>query len=302
MMKKRKILFIFGGIILALAILFEVALRKVWGFCDSPLCMSSDVFEYICKPNQDCYRFRHHIHYNSYSQRRDEPDTSRIIVLGLGDSVINGGVLTDNDSLATTIASDNCVQILNISAGSWGPDNCAAYLREYGTFGAQKFLLVVGSGDAYDNMDFQPVVGIHKSFPSEQYKLAIGELIDRYLIPKIKKNPSLDPDQKALQGVGIRKKGKVFNPGFAQLKLLADSLSVPLSIYLHPDRVEYEERQYNEQGQEIIEWARLNDVPLYKGLDADDFSADCYRDGIHINEKGQKILSRWMMEEVKSLK
>lgn len=65
-------------------------------------------------------------------------DSSAFIVLGLGDSVINGGVLTDQDSLATTRLSEllsklirKKVQVLNVSAGSWGPDNCEAYLNRY---------------------------------------------------------------------------------------------------------------------------------------------------------------------------
>lgn len=289
-----------GGIALTL-IFVEVALRLIWGFCDSPLSVESDKFEYICAPSQDRHRFGHHIFYNSYSQRSDEPDSARIIVLGLGDSVINGGVMTDNDSLATTLASNDHVQILNISAGSWGPDNCAAYLKQFGTFSAKKILLVVGSGDVYDNMDFQKVVGVHKSYPKTQYKLAIWELIDRYLIPRIIKPKTLDPDQKVLQGVGIHKKGKMFNPGFSQIKAMADSLHIEMSIYLHPDQKEFDNKKYNEQGDEIMRWAQKNGVCLTKGMNMPGFGKDCYRDGIHINTKGQKILAKWMEAETRNL-
>lgn len=38
--------------------------------------------------------------------------------------------------------------MLNISAGSWGPDNCAAYLKHYGLFGAKAMSLLVSSHDA----------------------------------------------------------------------------------------------------------------------------------------------------------
>ena len=37
--------------------------------------------------------------------RSDEPDTTKTIILGLGDSVLNGGVQTPQDSLATTMFS-----------------------------------------------------------------------------------------------------------------------------------------------------------------------------------------------------
>ena len=39
-------------------------------------------------PNQDGYRFGNHYHYNSYQQRSEEPDSTKKIVLGLGDSVL----------------------------------------------------------------------------------------------------------------------------------------------------------------------------------------------------------------------
>ena len=94
------------GITIAVFVLMlvggEIYLRKSWGFCDTVLVQSDPDFEYIAQPNQKRYRFKKHILYNEYSQRCESVDSSAFIVLGLGDSVINGGVLTDQDSLATT--------------------------------------------------------------------------------------------------------------------------------------------------------------------------------------------------------
>lgn len=214
-------------------------------------------------------------------------------ILGLGDSVINGGVQTDNKDLATTLVSDETYfQLLNISAGSWGPDNCAAYLKEKGLFDAQAMILVVSSHDAHDNMEFVPIVGVHKSFPNKQYSLASWELLDHYLIPHIFpfiKGKILDPDQQVLAGTNIHKKGKAFNQGFDGLKQIADSAQIPMLIYLHPDRNEMEAQKYNMQGEEIIQWAIMNNIPLYKGLEQGEDSTT-YRDGIHLNQKGQRIL------------
>ena len=194
--------------------------------------------------------------------------------------------------LLSLVCSDS-IQVLNISAGSWGPDNCAAYLREHGLFGAKAFLLVVSSHDAYDNMNFQPTVGVHVSFPDKQYVSAIYELVDRYLVPRVKSKlgkKSLDPDQQVVAGVGIDKKGGLFNPGFAQLKAMADSAHIPMAIYLHPDMEEYKQHRYNSQGEDIIAWAKENQVPLYLGMDVE--KLENYRDGIHINADGQKELAR----------
>ena len=101
------------------------------GLTKAPLYFESDKYEYMACPNQDGYRFGNHYHYNSYSQRSEEPDTTSRIILGLGDSVIFGWVHTEQDSLASTLFTEGTgMQMLNISAGSWWPDICAAYLIE----------------------------------------------------------------------------------------------------------------------------------------------------------------------------
>lgn len=281
----------------------EVTLRVKYGFCDAPLSIESDRYEYAFAPSQNRHRFGNSIRYNSYSQRSDEPDSSKTIVLGLGDSVINGGVQTDQSDLATTIASDNGIQILNISAGSWGPDNCAAYLEEKGTFGARKILLVVSSHDAHDIMDFRPIVGYSTSFPDRQYRLAIVEIFDRYILPRISRSiAAADPDRQVESNVGsgIVKGHGPFNPGFARIKAIADSLGIPMSIYLHPDRAELTEGRFNSQGMEIIEWAGNNGVQLTSGFDMGE-SLRTMRDGIHVNPEGQKILAWWMRQQTAEL-
>lgn len=248
-----------------LLVVSELVLRLVWGLADAPLYYESREYEYMACPNQDGYRFGNHYHFNSFSQRSDEPDSTKAIVLGLGDSVLFGGVLTDQDSLATTLFSkETGMQMLNISAGSWGPDNCAAYIREKGIFGAKAMFLLVSSHDAYDNMDFQQVVGKHPSYPNKNYLTAWGELICRYIYPrtigKLIGDRRDDPDAKVLKGIGIRKKGKVFNPGFDQIKEIADSAKIPLIICLHPDMNELANKKYNSQGQEIIGWCKNHKV------------------------------------------
>lgn len=232
----------------------EFILRYAFGFCDALLYRESDKYEYIAQPNQDRHRFGAYIHYNSYSQRNDEPDSTKVRVLGLGDSVIFGGTWMDQDSLASTLFSNETgMQMLNISAGSWGPDNCAAYLKEKGTFGANAMILVCSSHDAYDVMSHMPVVGIYPNYPDKQYSLAWIELIDRYLMPRVKmfcvKKTFLDPDASVVasaKGKSVIKKSMKFNPGFSQLKTIADSLHIPFSIYLHAEKSELEAGKYNE--------------------------------------------------------
>lgn len=285
-------------IIVVLFFLFivEFSLRFFFGFCDTVLIQESNKYEYIASPNQNRFRFRNHVNYNSFSMRSEEIDANCLKVLGFGDSVINGGVMTDQDSLATNILSkylskkyNHCVQFLNISAGSWGPDNCFAYLKEHGNFRAKTIYLFVSSHDAYDNMGFEKIVGIHESFPNKQYFSALVELIDRYLLPRLGFNHSINSDY----ALGINKKTdkSKFNSGFKDFYNYCKVRNIVLKIYLHATIEELRNKSFNEQGLEIIDFAKLNDIELINELDYSLDSND-YRDNIHLSEKGQKDLAK----------
>ncbi|KAA6313517.1 hypothetical protein EZS27_035720 [termite gut metagenome] len=222
--------------------------------------------------------------------------TDEIRILGFGDSVINGGTQTEQDSLSTTVIEKMLTQeykkdirCFNISYGSWGPDNCFSYLEEYGDFNAGLFLLVVSSHDAYDNMTFEKIVDIHPSFPSKQYKLALYELLDRYLIPYIKK-------EKESHHII---KGNIFNSGFLAFYNYTQERRVPFFIYLHPDKAELIEGKYDYQGNEIIKFCTDNNIFLLRGLECEDKSG--FRDGIHLNEHGQRMLAEVLLPEIKRL-
>uniref|UniRef100_UPI0040252C91 hypothetical protein n=1 Tax=Segatella hominis TaxID=2518605 RepID=UPI0040252C91 len=282
-----------------IVILLELILRYVFGFCDAVLYQSSPAYEYIAQPNQHRYRFFSHIDYNSYSQRSEDPDSTKTIVLGLGDSVIFGGTMLDQDSIATTLFSkETGMQMLNISSGSWGPDNCAAYLKEKGTFGAKAMVLVCSSHDTFDVMSHIPVVGIYPNYPDKQYKLAIWEVIDRYLMPRIKVyfrgKQLLDPDAQVIEKVksdeGVAKKALNFDPGFDQLLQISEEKHIPFFIYLHPEVGEVMCRKYKEGGLMIMEWAKTHHIKLIDGLN-EGVTVDMYRDVIHLNEKGQRNLA-----------
>ena len=300
MKKKRFVLLI----LFLVFVVGELVLRFAFGFCDALLYRESDKYEYIAQPNQDRHRFGAHIYYNSYSQRNGEPDSTKVRVLGLGDSVIFGGTWMDQDSLASTLFSEATgTQMLNISAGSWGPDNCAAYLKENGTFGASAMILVCSSHDAFDVMTHVPVVGVVPTYPDRQYKLAWTELIDRYLVPRIrmmfgKTEVKLDPDEQVVKNSEfkntVRQKSSSFNNGFVQLLDISQKKSIPMAIYLHAERDEIKAGLYNEMGQKIIEWAAEHDVCLIEGLKAGE-TEDVYHDKIHFNEAGQRFLATQMV-------
>ena len=286
-------------------LLCEIIFRYKFGFCDALLYRESDKYEYIAQPNQDRHRFGAYIHYNSYSQRNGEPDSTKVRVLGLGDSVIFGGTWMDQDSLASTLFSEATgTQMLNISAGSWGPDNCAAYLKEKGTFGASAMILVCSSHDAFDVMTHVPVVGVVPTYPDRQYKLAWAELIDRYIVPRIRMmfwrtKVKLDPDQQVVKNIEfkntVRQKSALYDKGFDQLLEIAREKNIPMAIYLHAEQDEVKAGSYNEMGQMIIKWAEAHGVKLVEGLKAGE-KENMYHDKIHFNEAGQRFMATQLVK------
>lgn len=287
--KRKNRMWIYFGITVAVFFSLEIYLRYYWGFCDSVLMMENKNYEYIAQPNQDRYRFRNRISFNRYSMRSEEPDTTAYKILGFGDSIINGGVMVDQDSLATTLLglklSENSVQkvqVLNIGAGSWGPDNAFAYLSEKGNFDAKIIFLVVSSHDAFDNMDFVPVIDKVQRYESRQYVFATWELVDKYLMPRIK-GKGVTEDQ------GIFKKGEIFNTGFLNLFNYCNTRGIPFFIYLNPDQYELKGQTYNREGQLIIQFCEKHQIPLIKGM-ANTSMSD-YRGIVHMNDQGQRHMS-----------
>jgi desulfoferrodoxin (superoxide reductase-like protein) len=286
--KKRAIKW--GLILIVFFCISEVALR-MYGFCDAVIMREDSAYEYIAVP-QDRYRFGKHIFYNKYSQRNDEISNSDSIrICAFGDSFINGGTAIDQDSLATTkltkyLSTKNKkhVIVLNISAGSWGPDNCYAYLLKHGNFNSKHFVLFVSSHDAFDDIDFKKVVGVNIKYPTKQYHLAWVELVHRYLIPKLVSSMNTlntEPD------INKKTDSSVFNTGFLNLYNYCKKNSIDFKIYLHADRAETEVHQYNDQGKLIIAFCKEKNIPLTSELDFN-FPVSLYRDAIHFTDEGQE--------------
>lgn len=255
--------------------------------------------EYIARPNQDRMRFGNKIIYNEFSMRSKPIQRSdSCIVLGFGDSVVNGGALTDQDSLATSIVENRLgddFRFLNVSSGSWGPDNCAAYLRKFGHYKAKLIVLFVNSHDAHDNMTFEKTVGVHESYPDAQYPLATAELIDKYLLPRLRQALGSAAEEDNLM---INKGGKTFNTGFQYFLDYSRTNNVPLLIFHHAELAEVEQSKFNDQGEEIINFCKANNIRYISGLDNGESKED-FRDQIHINEHGQKRWSKILENELR---
>ena len=127
--------------------------------------------------------------FNHEGLRSQEID-SRTRVLCLGDSVTNGGILTDQSQTYPSLLEYDLkqagmdVEVLNAGAGGWAPSNEEGFLRTKGTFGAKVVVLEIGTNDFWQEKAESSLVGT-LSYPDHKPLLALTELVNRYLWPRI---------------------------------------------------------------------------------------------------------------------
>ncbi len=180
---------------LVMLIAGELVARFYLGLGDPPLTMPDPVMGYRFKPSMTYHRFGHVIHYNAYSERSDDfpprksqPGELRVMVIG--DSVINGGVLTDQSETSTAVlqrrlTDDLHLRVLvgNASAGGWGPPNELGYVQEFGFLDADVVVLVVSSHDA---SGFSWNVAGAPDFVGKPPVSALWEGFTRYAMPRLR--------------------------------------------------------------------------------------------------------------------
>jgi len=303
----RKWLLVFAAA--AIIVSLELFARYGIGLGTPPLSVEHPTIEYLFKPDQDVYRFGNHFIVNHYGMRsRNFPvHKSNLVeyrVMVFGDSVVNGGNLTDHTNLATTMLETRLFDRLkrpvivgNISAGSWGPGNWLAYAREYRFFDADCVVLVISSHDAEDNPTFEPLNP--NTHPTEKPILAVSEAISRYLpryLPAVIRN-AFYHSQPGRQNL-TRYNPNGMKKGLQDLEafLTLAQRHVPnIRVIQHWELKEIQKHQPDSGHDEISALCRkLGVVVMDMG---DNFASALkegktpYRDNIHPNETGQVLLA-----------
>ena len=304
----RRILWTFATLLL-LAVSGELFCRYYLGLGDPPLSRTDPEIEYLFVGPRTYHRFGNTIAYNSYSMRTREFDARRkdageIRVMVCGDSIINGGALTDQSQLMTTLLEEHLKRelqrpavVMNVSAGSWGPPNYLAYVRRYGLFEANALVIVVSSHDAADSPTFQPIVGVSPDFPAESPTFALEEALMRYLpryLPSWEAPPPapMAPSQGQFdQAMGA----------FRTLVRLAQEREIGVIVAQHPERTELGapesegHRLFREACDELkvirVDWS----APFERETAA---GRAVYRDDIHPNVHGQEIMEQTLFPEL----
>ncbi len=304
-MRRKFICGLLGAAILILAV-GELFSRFYLGLGDPPISIPDAEIDYLFAPNQDCNRFGRRIVYNDASMRCDfnvfvgcrERNYYRIFLVG--DSVVNGGTLTDHKELASTILQDRLddsrtnIQVCNVSAGSWGPGNYAAYFRRHGGLVGTNDVLIleVNSHDLWEDDPTKTAganVGRDVAFPDKKPFCALWDGFHRYALPRLRTSLGLaqvtTKVDMAKWGESLSDRSVAYN-----LNALKEVLSLPFRakyMLIHRSRNESSEREVSLGEGRFRAFASELSIPIIESplCDRD------YRDAIHMNASGQKKMA-----------
>ncbi|MEZ9872025.1 hypothetical protein [Vibrio sp. 10N.261.51.C6] len=165
----------------------------------------------------------------------------------MGDFIINGGSLTDHENLATSILFSE-YKTINISSGSWGPENAIKYWQENSDINIKKLIMVFSSHDYYDYITGINVVGT-LNYPKKRPSLAITDGFYNYFIPML--NSRLTSSDN-LEKLNKSNADLTLSSGWIEMIDYAQQKNIPLHVILHPDKQEVLSGNYNYFGRGII--------------------------------------------------
>jgi hypothetical protein len=295
----------------------EVFARFVLRLGDPPLYVADKEVEYLMVPSRRYERFYQDkplgkpfvSEYNQWSMRSPEfgkakGRSSERRVLVIGDSVVNGGPQCDQADLATTLLATDLATperpavVANIACGSWGPPNQLAYVRKFGTFEADVAVIVLNHEDASDVPTFAP---LGRDFPTRTPVLALEEALFRYVPLWLESRGWLGGGRGAsVGGVAGRDEAKVAADTEVALQAVRDLVGVlrgngvKVAAVLHAAQSEL-------GGTPRAGTVALRrcltalDVPVLTTIEAANAALatgmPVYRDDIHLNPPGQRVLA-----------
>ena len=254
------------------------------GFHNTPLYEHHEAFEYCTAPNQSGRVWGNRYETNALGIRGEMPDTSQAIVWVCGDSVINGGVYCDEDSLAVSQVDNRLehalgipVSTVNISQGSWGPGNTWGFVKHYGDqLGSPDAIaLVLNSQDWRDEMT-HCYSGDSNDMPSTSSFLGLVRVVKE-----------LRGDDRTCEALTERR-GDTREDLLAWISF-AKEKEIPLMVHMHPSAEELGAQTWSNDGKRLIEFLTAQGVVVNSGLSA--MIESDYRDQIHLNHAGQGHLA-----------
>jgi hypothetical protein len=285
----------------------EIICRYGFGLGDPPLEIADAACGYRFGPSQAVERFGNRVSYDANSLRGgydSPPDGPVLKTLVIGDSVLNGGALTDDRDTATEVLNGisyelngRTLRFMNLSAGSWAPPQQLGYLNAYGTLDADGVTLVLSSHDALGLPR-----GSKLPFPTEKPWTATEEVLLRHLLGYQRHLFSSAPTGWEAAAAKVPSDVAASEDPTAasfwclkQIIGLCRQKTLPLAVVFWPTRTETRNSSWDKPAGVLFETLDAEKVPhidLMKRIRAiPDFEAAVYRDDIHPTPTGQRLVA-----------
>jgi lysophospholipase L1-like esterase len=268
-----------------------------------PLLYETSHYGYRVKPDQDIRRFGNRYFSNSFGLRSESitplPGAGVLRILCLGDSITNGGAITDQAQTYPNWLERQLrvegreVEVLNASAPGWAIANQAGWLRANGLFGARVLVLTTGGSDLYQPAAQSALVGSHPSFPSSAPWLALHELVARYVLPRLFPGEYSDPGADRLPGPSPVL-GEVVEQILSIMRGARAQGAIPVVLYVErPGLLDSSNPHMQQAKTFLFQVLEREHVAVSSTREAVDLAGGeaLFRDGLHPNAGGNRILA-----------
>ena len=306
-----KTFFIIFASVVGVVVATEIGLRLILGLGERPLYVPDAEIGYLLAPQQKLRRFGNRMEINQYSMRnstlKTTKDSDRKRIVLLGDSVVNGSWWTDQmQTLSALVAKqleknngEQSIEVLNVSANSWGPRNELAYLRRFGLFDADILVLIINTDDLFTAKPTSLAVGKSPSYPDKAPLLALTDLYQFYFaspqpIPELEQLRQSETDKVEANLAAIR-----------EIKAIAEKSNTKFMLAITPLLAEFKQgagenkMKARKRLQDLVQTENIEFIDFLKVWSDFPQPEFLYRDHIHPSPQGNTKITETLTESLK---
>ena len=276
----------------------------------TPVLYETTAYGYRVVPDQNLRRFGNRVYYNALGLRSEPcsnlPPAGSKRILCVGDSVTYGGTQTDQVAtypyqLASILERrGKSVEVLNASAGGWAPGNALGWMEANGIHASSVVILQLGTHDLVQRPAGSEIVGRHPQFSDRRPLLAlpvlVSRLISRWQPEAWSGDSNIEHTRADVERVG-RAIGRM-------VELTRAAGAEPLILLVEQsEALEPSDELTQFSKSELVRLATARQVRVIRSAPVLDQrgGASNYRDPIHPNEAGNRILAELLADELEKI-
>ena len=276
------------------------------GFGNPVLYQVGPAYEYMIRPTQRLRRNQCDVYINALGMRSAEisefPGRDVTRLLCLGDSITFGGTWSTQyktfpsvlQELLDSSGQTGKYEVLNASAPGWAPENEIGFVRTFGTFNSHVLLLEVGTNDLFLPASLPVAVNMPEKRPyCALQEIAVKTLWNRQQRP-----------QPTPSGEDYWRQFEKNIVAWKEILEIAMTNGCRVGVLYVKHRGNIDPVLIDRGEESLLNFLREAGVPYASAAKRfEELGADhLFRDGIHPNETGNRVLAECAYELVESIK